>query len=89
MKKKSRRAFWLSLGVSLFLFLTAAGLFMVDYQGRKLSFGDNTPPMRVDRHPDGGAELEIKAFGMEKSVDITEIDEFFHFLCDFGCIPHS
>lgn len=89
MKRKNRRAFWFTLGVSLFVFLTAAGFLTVDYQGRKMSFGDSTPPLHVDKSADGRAELEIKAFGVEKTWDITKIDEIFDFLCDFGCIPHG
>ena len=89
MKRKNRRTFWFTLGLSLFLFLTGAGFLTVDYQGRKLSFGDSTPPLYVDRLSDGRAELELKAFGVEKSWDVTKIDEFVDFLCDFGCIPHT
>ena len=39
MKHTKRRAFFLALGISLFLFITAVGFVVVDYQGRRLSFG--------------------------------------------------
>lgn len=86
---KSRRSFWFSLAISLFLFLTAAGCLVVDYQGRRLSFGDPDPVVRIERKLKGQALLEIKAFGRETAVDVTEIDKFLDFLCDFGCIPHK
>lgn len=89
MDKKNRRIFWLSMGFSLFVLLTLTGFVAVDYQGRRLSFGDSTPPVHVDRLENGEARLEIKAFGMEKSWDFTKVDEFFDFLCEFGCIPHN
>lgn len=89
MKKEGRRSFWISLGVSLFLLLTAAGLITVDYQGRRLSFGDDDPPFRAVDMPGGRTELEIKVLGLEKRVDITEIDKFWNLFLDFSCIPHS
>ena len=51
--KRDWRAFWMGFGVSIFVFLTGAGLLMVDYEGRKLSFGDDAPIARVERGPDG------------------------------------
>ncbi len=81
--------FLCSLGVSMFFLLTALGLATVDYQGRRLSFGDSTPPIHVEDKPGGGAELEIKLLGLDKRVDVTKLDEFWDFLCDFGCIPHK
>ena len=89
MEKKKRKPFWFALGLSLFLFLTAAGFVAVDYQGRKMSFGDSQPPFHVEETADGRAELEIKVFGMEKTMDVTKIDEIWHFVCDFSCIPYK
>ena len=45
MKHTKRRAFFLALGISLFLFITAVGFVVVDYQGRRLSFGESQPPL--------------------------------------------
>ncbi len=78
-----------SLGLSLFLLLTAAGLLMVDYQGRRLSFGDTALPFQTADLPDGRTELHIQLLGLEKKVDITKIDKFWDFLLDFSCIPHG
>lgn len=89
MKKKSRQAFLYSLGFSLFLLLTVAGLLTVDYQGRRLSFGDSDLPFEKQDLPGGKTELQIKLLGLEKRVNITEIDKFYNFLLDFSCIPHS
>ncbi len=87
-KREERRAFWFSLALSLFVFMTAAGLLVVDYQGRKLSFGDSTPPVALDRQSDP-PKLHIKAFGIEEDIDATGLDSAIDFLCDFGCIPHK
>ncbi|WP_322180261.1 hypothetical protein [Neglectibacter caecimuris] len=89
MKKKSRQPFLYSLGFSLFLLLTVAGLLTVDYQGRRLSFGDSDLPFEKQDLPGGKTELQIKLLGLEKRVNITEIDKFYNFLLDFSCIPHS
>ncbi len=89
MKKEGRRAFWLSLGISLFLLMAAAGFVAVDYQGRRLSFGDSDLPLQTMDMPEGRTELKIKLFGVEKEVDITEIDKFWKLFLDFSCIPHS
>ncbi len=88
-KKKSRRPFFYSLGISLFLLLIVAGLLMVDYQGRRLSFGDGDLPFEKKDMPGGKTEVQIKLLGLEKRVDITKIDKFCNFLLDFSCIPHS
>ena len=85
-KRPERRTFWFSLGLGLFVFLTAAGLLAVDYQGRKLSFGDSTPPVVLDRQQDP-PQLPVKAFGVEESWDATGLENFLDFLCDFGCLP--
>ncbi len=89
MKKKSRQPFLYSLGFSLFLLLTVAGLLTVDYQGRRLSFGDSDLPFEKQDLPGGKTELQIKLLGLEKRVNITEIDKFYNFLLDFSCIPHN
>ncbi|RKJ39974.1 hypothetical protein D7X94_10125 [Acutalibacter sp. 1XD8-33] len=86
--KRDRRPFWLGFGLGLFVFLTGAGFLAVDYQGRKLSFGDSDPLAKVDRLGPH-TELTVKAFGREKSWDITRLDKAWEFLCDFGCIPHE
>lgn len=86
--KKDWRAFGFGLGIGLFVFLTAAGLLVVDYQGRKMSFGDDTPLARVEEH-DGRARLTVKAFGQEESWDVTELEEIWDMVRDFGCIPHD
>lgn len=87
--RAGRQVFLFSLGLSLFLLLTALGIVTVDYQGRRLSFGDNTPPFHVTDKPGGGTELEIRVLGTKTELDITKFDEMWKFLCDFSCIPHK
>lgn len=82
------RPFWFGLGMGMFVFLTGAGFLAVDYQGRKLSFGDDTPLAKVDRLSTR-TELTVKAFGREGCWDVTRLDEVWRFLCDFSCIPHT
>ena len=86
--KKDWRALGIGLGLGLFVFLLGAGLLAVDYQGRKLSFGDSTPLAQVDRHG-GATELTVKAFGHEKAWDMTELSRIWEMICEFSCIPHK
>lgn len=88
MKHSRVGAFGLSLGISLFVLLTGVGCVVVDYQGRKMSFGDTQPPLQVEELPGGKAELEVKLFGWEDSVDFTFADKAYHFLWEFLCLPH-
>ena len=87
-KRKKRQTFLFSLGISLFLLLTAAGLLAVDYQGRRLSFGDDDLPFQTTELPNGRTALQIKVLGAEGEVDITGLEKIYHFLLDFSCIPH-
>lgn len=85
-RRKARKAFWFSLGMGLFVFLTGAGLLAVDYQGRRLSFGDSTPLVLLDRQGET-PRLRVKAFGIEDSWDAAGLDQALQFLYDFGCLP--
>lgn len=86
--KSDWRAFGLGLGIGLFVFLTGFGLLAVDYQGRKMSFGDSTPLAGL-RYQDGAALLTVKAFGLERTWDVTGLERAWQFFCDFNCIPHA
>ena len=61
---------------------------MVDYQGRRLSFGDTVPPLSLDRQS-APPRLHVKVFGAEADFDATSLDRAIDFICDFGCIPHK
>ena len=84
MKHTKRRAFFLALGISLFLFITAVGFVVVDYQGRRLSFGESQPPLWLRRYT-----LEVDLLGVEASLDATGLGRARDFLLDFLCLPHS
>ena len=89
MKHKRSRVFGLSLGISLFVFLTVAGCIVVDAQGRRLSFGDDQPPFYVEHLPDGQARMEVELFGMATSFDVTQADRAFNMVREFFCLPGS
>lgn len=84
--RPERRTFWFSLAVALFVFITAAGLITVDYQGRKLSFGDTAPPFALDRQ--GTPTLHVKTMGVDTTLDATGLERLLDFFCDFACLPH-
>lgn len=86
--KEPKKSFLMAFTITLCVLILTAGMIAVDYQGRKLSFGDDTPPFSVHREEDR-TELAIRLFGVNQELDITKIDEFWRFLCDFGCLPHS
>lgn len=89
MGDRNRRPFWMALGITLFLLILVCGLVMVDYEGRKMSFGDNQPPLQVIHLPGDRAQLSVKTLGWEGSWDITTLDRAFDFICDFCCLPHA
>lgn len=89
MKGKNRKVFALSLGLSLFVFLTVAGCVEVDAQGRRLSFGDTQPPFLVEHLPGDKARLDVKVFGMETSFDVTQADRAFQIVREFFCLPSA
>lgn len=89
MKHTKRRIFFLALGISLFLFITAVGFVVVDYQGRRLSFGESQPPLWLRRFPGGRYTLEVDLLGVEASLDATALGRARDFLLDFLCLPHS
>lgn len=86
--KRDWRPFWFGFGLGMFVFLTGVGLLAVDYEGRKLSFGDETPVAHVERSAQR-TELTVRAFGHRKTWDVTGLDQAWCFLCDFGCLPHQ
>lgn len=87
MKRRSRRAFGLALGLSLFVFLAVGGCVVVDVQGRALSFGDHQPPFQVVHTDDGQAQLEVKLFGVEKELPFTQGDKLLRMVGEFFCLP--
>ena len=89
MKRKNKRVFALSLGLSLFVFLTLAGCVVVDTQGRRLSFGDDQPPFQVEHLPNDQARLDVKLFGTDTSSDFTQADRVLNMVRDFFCLPQS
>ena len=86
--RAERRVFLCSLGVTLCILILVIGLITVDYQGRRLSFGDTAPPLEKTVAPDGGAWLAVRAFGLEGQLNITWLEKFWNFFLDFSCIPH-
>ena len=86
--KQNTRFFWLGLGLGLFVLLTTAGILTVDYQGRRLSFGDAIPLARVEKSPNR-VELTVKAFGQERTWDVTRLERVWQFILEFGCIPQA
>lgn len=87
MKGKKRRIFALSLGFSLWVLLTVAGCVIVDYRGRRMSFGENTPPVQVERQPDGSAQLDVDLLGVEAQMDFTGPARALELLREFFCLP--
>lgn len=87
MKKESRKIFWVSMGVSLAVMIFVFGIISVDYQGRRLSFGDTALPLQKV-YSSSGVALEINLLGVKKTLDITKIDKFWKLFLDFSCIPH-
>lgn len=89
MNRQARKSFWISMGVTLAMLILLIGAVTVDYRGRRLSFGDDTPPLKKISSENGTVTLEVKLFGIETEADITEIDKIWKLILDFSCIPHG
>ena len=89
MKRMKSRIFAFTLGLSLFVLITLAGCVIVDYQGRRLSFGEDQPPFQVERLPGNRSRLEVDLFGVEAKVDFTQAGRILDLLRDFFCLPRS
>ena len=84
-----KKIFWLSLGITLAVVILVLGIFTVDYQGRRISLGDSTPPLFLYAKEDGGTGLEVKLLGMDKHFDVTELKELWELAWDFFCLPRT
>lgn len=87
--KKDKKSFWLAFTLTFCTLVLCAGILLVDYNGRKLSFGDDSPVFRVTEYADGTANLLVNAFGEIKEYEITKIREIYVKILDFCCIPHN
>lgn len=61
----------------------------MDYQGRRLSFGEDQLPFQVERLPGNRSRLEVDLFGVEAKVDFTQAGRILDLLRDFFCLPGS
>lgn len=64
---RGKRRFRTAFVTTLCTLILLLGMVMVDYQGRKISFGDDTPPVQLRREEDGKRVLEIHTMGWEAS----------------------
>ena len=87
--KEDRKTFWISLGVTLAVLILVLGVIAVDYQGRRISLGDSTPPFFVFPKEDGGTGLEVKLLGMDKQFDVSKLKNFWELAWDFFCLPRT
>jgi len=87
--KKDKKSFAMAFSITFCMLLLCIGLLLVDYQGRKLSFGDDSPVFQVTEYSDGTSNLLVNAFGEIKEYEITKLREIYNKILDFCCIPHN
>lgn len=83
------RAFIMSFFITLLLIVFVIGIFVVDAEGRRLSFNDTAPPFEVIYHKNGEAQIQVNAFSLNRRFRATGLIKVWHFLADFFCIPHG
>lgn len=88
-KRKEIRSFLLGFTITITILIIFIGFFTVDYHGRRLSQGDDTPIFKVNEYIDGTAKLRINAFGEIKYYEFTKIKEIYEKFLDFCCIPYN
>lgn len=82
------RSFMISFISTVLVLLLFIGMLAVDAEGRRLSFNDTSPAVEVVYNADGTAEMQINAFSIDRSVNVTGLVKTWHFVADFFCIPH-
>lgn len=88
-KKTRRRAFFIPFFATLCILGVVLGMTAVDYQGRKMSFADDTVPLSVTQEEDGSKYLHFYGFGLKKEMNITVLADIWKKISDFCCIPNS
>ena len=86
-KKEDRATFFLSLGVTLAVLITTLGCITVDYHGRRLNLGDAAPPVHFVALPEDRTQMEVKLFGLDKTLDVTGLAHAWEIFKDFLCLP--
>lgn len=82
------RSFMVSFVSTVLVLLLFIGMLAVDAEGRRLSFNDTSPAVEVVYNADGTARMQINAFSIDRSVNVTGLVKAWHFVADFFCIPH-
>ena len=77
-----------SVLILLFLLLCSAlvlcGLAAAEYYTRSVGFGDDTPPIRLERdEADGGPRLHLHTLGIEKTYDLQPLVGFWESVKQF------
>lgn len=88
-KQSNRRAFFIPFLSTICVLGIALGMMAVDYNGRKLSFADDTPPLSVSQEADGSKYLQVYGFGIQEEVNVTVLADVWKKICDFCCIPNK
>ena len=96
MKKSSPRnkyaewkTFCISFLMSFTVLMFAVGMVVVDYNGRRMNYADDTPFFSVVEQQNGVQIANVNMFGVKKTADITKIVEIWENICDFCCIPYN
>lgn len=83
------RAFWASFITTCLVLLLLLALFAVDSTGRERSFNDTSPAFELLYNENGTAELQVNAFSIDRTFDVTGPVHVWHFIADFLCLPHG
>lgn len=70
-QKNKIRIFYVSFFSTICVVLLLWGLIKVDFQGRKISTGDKTPPFEIVRQDQNQVYFQITSMGIEKKWDIS------------------
>lgn len=83
------KPFFAALGVTLAALIFLLGCVTVDYQGRRLSLGDSTPPVSAVALPGDRRGVRVKALGVDCTLDLTPVFQAWDLLWDFACLPRD
>lgn len=87
--RAKRRVFFATFSITFVVLMLVVGLITVDYQRRRMSFGEQILPVSILHGEGEKTTLRLRFFEVDTGVDITLLKNFFDFCCDFCCIPHK
>ncbi|WP_099205599.1 hypothetical protein [Scatolibacter rhodanostii] len=85
--RKKKRIFVFSFTITISFLILISGLILVDFQGRKMSTGDKTPPISIVEESEETKYLHIYSLGIDKKIDVSTVSVVWKDIRKFLSLP--